>query len=132
MIDWLLRLAGLRHPASPAGMSAVLNDALDIALDWGNWLSPIQDRLLLMHRQLTATQLGEINDLCHAAVRASLAIALRLSRECEMSALKNRFDAELLEQYPWISNENRERIYRHAIYHATKTSSSSNHARFHS
>ncbi|RTZ44551.1 hypothetical protein EKL30_08220 [Candidimonas sp. SYP-B2681] len=39
----------------------LLNSALDVALDFNNWLSPIQNRLKERHRSLTKAELDALN-----------------------------------------------------------------------
>lgn len=119
-MNWLARLAGRRGLKQPAHSQEVLNEAMDIALEWGSWLSPIQDRLAARRPAVSRQRLDELNGTCHAAVRFGLEIALRLSRDGG-GVLKERFDAEVLERYPWLDDENRERMFRHCVYHATKT-----------
>ncbi|OUM02168.1 hypothetical protein [Variovorax sp. JS1663] len=112
----------LRRPRAPAeSASALLNSALDLALDFGNWLSPIQGRLKARHPSLDAQQLDRLNQTCMDAIRFGQQTALSLSRTVEPASVQGRFDALFIERYPWASQDNRERAWRHCIYYATKT-----------
>ena len=51
----------------------------------------------------------------------SMEIALGLIRHGESSALQSRFDAELSLRYPWLTNDNKARLFRYSVYQATKT-----------
>lgn len=114
----------LRRRQAPAeSATALLNSALDLALDFGNWLSPIQGRLKARHPALDAQQLDTLNQTCMEAIRfgQQTALTLSLSTTAEAASVQGRFDALFAERYPWASQENRERAYRHCIYYATKT-----------
>ena len=112
----------LRRRHAPAERAAdLLNSALDLALDFGNWLGPIQARLRARHPALDAQQLDALNQTCMEAIRFGQQTALSLSATVEASAMQGRFDALFAERYPWASQDNRERAWRHCIYYATKT-----------
>jgi hypothetical protein len=110
-----------RRRPSAEGAAELLNSALDLALDFGNWLSPIQGRLRARHPSLDAQQLDELNRTCMEAILFGQQTALRLSAGVEAASVQGRFDALFRERYPWASQDNRERAYRHCIYYATKT-----------
>ena len=116
----LLGFLRRRHPPAPSAAD-LLNSALDLALDFGNWLSPIQGRLRARHPSLDAQQLDRLNQTCMEAVRFGQQTALSLSTTVEAPSVQGRFDALFAERYPWASRDNRERAYRHCIYYATKT-----------
>ncbi len=99
----------------------MLNSALDLALDFGNWLSPIQTRLRARHPTLDARQLDGLDETCQAAILYGQQTALSLSATLEPAQVEGRFNALFAERYPWASQENRARAWRHCIYYATKT-----------
>ena len=119
-MNWLARILG-RHSRGEGRITPeTLNDALDVALEWGSSLSPIQARLRPLHPELDELQLDSLNDTCQAAIRFGHETALALSATVDDS-LKDRFALAFAQRYPWANKENQERIYRHSIYYATKT-----------
>ena len=117
-----MNLLGFFRRRAPAESAAdLLNSALDLALDFGNWLSPIQGRLKTRHPALDAQTLDSLNQTCLEAIRFGQQTALSLSAEAEPASVRGRFDALFAERYPWATQDNRERAYRHCIYYATKT-----------
>ncbi|MFP3555467.1 hypothetical protein SB861_32855 [Paraburkholderia sp. SIMBA_049] len=98
-----------------------LNSALDLALDFDNWLSPIQGRLKANHPLLEEQQLEMLNQVCMEAIRFGQETALHLCATVDLSSVQGRFGELFVDRYPWVSQENLERAYRHCIYLATKT-----------
>ncbi|MFC0402128.1 hypothetical protein [Paraburkholderia rhizosphaerae] len=101
--------------------NALLNSALDIALDFDNWLNPIQGRLKTRHPSLDEQNLQRLNEVCIEAVRFGQQTALQLCGTMDLPSVQGRFDELFVERYPWVNEENLERAYRHCIYLATKT-----------
>ncbi|MBB5460179.1 hypothetical protein [Paraburkholderia sp. Cpub6] len=99
----------------------LLNSALDLALDFDNWLSSIRERLKASQPSLDKQQLEMLNQVCTEAVRFGQETALHLCATTDLPSVQGRFDELFVERYPWVSQENLERIYRHCIYLATKT-----------
>lgn len=99
----------------------LLNSALDLALDFDNWLNPIQERLKVSHPSLDEQQVEMLNQACMDAVRFGQETALHLCATMDLPSVQGRFDELFVECYPWVSQENLERAYRHCIYLATKT-----------
>jgi len=120
-MNWLS--GRLLHPLRRAreDTERVLNDALDLALQWDALLSPIQARLHALHPDLHEERLDEMNLMCQSAVALALEIALGLVRHGEGSAVQSRFHAELSLRYPWLNDDNKERLFRYSVYQATKT-----------
>lgn len=100
----------------------LLNSALDVALDFDNWLSPIQSRLQARQPSLDTAQLDALNATCNEAILFGQQTALNLSRAAEqLLTAQDRFNALFVARYPWVTPANLERAYRHCIYYATKT-----------
>ena len=74
MLNWLKNLT--RGGQATPTREALLNDGLELAMDWGeNWLAPIQDRLHQRHPQLNPQQLDELNEACQDAMKFGHATA---------------------------------------------------------
>jgi hypothetical protein len=99
----------------------LLNGALDLALDFDNWLSPIQRRLEARYPSLDGQQLDQLNQVCMEATRFGQETALHLCATMDLPLVQGRFEKLFIDRYPWVSHENLERAYRHCIYLATKT-----------
>jgi hypothetical protein len=99
----------------------LLNSALDLALDFDNWLSPIQGRLKASHPSLDEEQLEMLNQVCMEAVRFGQETALHLCATMNLPSVQGRFEELFVNRCPWVNQENLERAYRHCIYLATKT-----------
>jgi len=120
-MNWFARILGKRSSTSSHTTPELLNSALDIGLDWERSLSPIQGRLKAMCPELNDVQLDALNETCLSTIRFSHELALRLSTAVQPAALEEKFDLAFGEHYPWANLENRQRIFRHSIYYATKT-----------
>jgi hypothetical protein len=104
------------------GREALLNDGLELAMDWGeNWLAPIQGRLHKIHPRLTAGELDEIDAACRQAMNFGhdSLYELRTKHGKEISA--EDFAALLLAQFPWVSPANVRRLFNQSTYYAWKT-----------
>ncbi|OXI43811.1 YolD-like family protein [Burkholderia aenigmatica] len=101
--------------------TVLLNSALDLALDFDNWLSPIQGRLKASQPSLDEQQLEMLNQVCTEAIRFGQETALHLCATMDLPSVQSRFGELFVDRYPWVSQENLERAYRHCIYLATKT-----------
>jgi hypothetical protein len=101
--------------------TVLLNSALDLALDFDNWLSPIQKRLEAHCPSLDKQQLERLNQVCMEAIHFGQETALHLCATMDLPTVQGSFDKLFTEHYPWVSQENLERAYRHCIYLATKT-----------
>lgn len=110
-----------RRRARSDTRTVLLNSALDIALDFDNWLNPIQGRLKASHPSLDEQQLDSINQICMEVIRFGQDNAMSLCATMDLPLVQARFDEMFVERYPWVNQENRERAYRHCIYLATKT-----------
>ena len=64
------RLGFGRAAGSKPTRETLLNNGLELAMDWGeDWLAPIQDRLLQRHRSLRRDELDELDTACREAMK---------------------------------------------------------------
>ena len=119
MLDWLKKLT--RGRPTPPARETLLNDGLEMAMDWGeSWLAPIQDRLRQRHPQLDPAQLDELNAACQAAMKFGHATAYELAHEGGPQVAPEAFAARVRAEHPWISADNVERLQRQSLYYAWK------------
>lgn len=99
----------------------IFNSGLDIALDFDNWLCPIEAKLGQRHPELSAAVLAQTSDACKEAVSYGLALAMQLSSGAIRPDIEREFIDQFRARYPQTSPANCERAFRHCVYYATKT-----------
>ncbi len=116
MFAWLRRL-GSRKPDP----DALRNDALGLAMDWGEqWLAPVQGRLAEMYPQLPRTELDELDALAREAMQFAHQTILAFAARGDQGLTEEDFSARFSAQYPWANAENVARMYRQGTYYAWK------------
>lgn len=108
---------------SPSPDTEVLNCGLALATTFGeNWLQPIQKRLSARYPALSASQLNECDVTCRNAMK--FAHALVPTVVATLDTLDQRayaqFRDRLTERYPWVSEDNIERLFSQGCYYAMK------------
>lgn len=113
------RLRQLRRPrASP---DALLNEGLELAMDWGSeWLSPINSRLLKLHPYLSAGELEELNSTCQGATQLARETIHRALKDSATTPSVAVLSPAIHRRYPWVDQRNLERLLRHGVYYAAK------------
>jgi len=120
MMSWLRKLRGGTPPRPDA--DAVLNDGLELAMDWGeSWLAPIQDRLRERHPRLSQAELDGFDAACREAMRFGHetvhALVRRSGKDVDPAEFATVFNA----RHPWASPENTARLFNQGLYYAWKT-----------
>jgi hypothetical protein len=127
MCSWLKN----RKTSDPARSSrdALLNEGLDLAMAWGeDWLKPIQERLALLHPELSPGELDEVNAICQAAMKfghdcvEDLALKSMNNRPEDFGKNTTREDFEPLmkARYPWVDPGNLSHLFNQGMYYAWK------------
>jgi hypothetical protein len=120
MFRWLTKL-GRSSRARPA-REVLLNEALELAMDWGeSWLAPIQERLRQQRRYLRREELDELNAACQEAMKLGHETAYALVRSRGKHATQDEFLAIVLARHPWLTAENSARLFKQSMYYAWKT-----------
>lgn len=103
--------------------SVIANEALNLAREWGKNLNkPIQERLALLHPELTSAEL----DLYNAAAQDAMKHAYQLiyeqvnSREKNHGLLQERCRQMLLDRYSWVSEKSFDRLFTIGMYYANR------------
>jgi hypothetical protein len=101
----------------------VLNCGLALATAFGkNWLRPIQERLSERYPALSPSQLNECDATCRNAMKYAHALVPRVV--ATLDTLDQRayaqFRDRLTERYPWMSEDNIERLFSQGCYYAMK------------
>jgi hypothetical protein len=120
MMSWLRKLRGGTPPRPDT--DAVLNDGLELAMDWGeSWLAPIQDRLRERHPRLSQAELDGFDAACREAMRFGHetvhALVRRSGKDVDPAEFATVFNA----RHPWASPENTARLFNQGLYYAWKT-----------
>jgi len=94
----------------------VLNEALDLALEWGEYFSkPTQPRLAKLHGELGEARLNAYD----AAARVVMSLAFAMLYEnpdADRQALERLVHAE----HPWVNGSNIARLHSQGVYFAHK------------
>ena len=121
------RPRGEKEAASPERRSplesAILNEGLALALEWGEqWLTPIQERLGAMHPLLSPSDLDAYDEACRAAMRFGHRQVPICWREAgpDRDATFTRWRDDVLAKHPWMSEENLGRLFSQGMYYAWK------------
>jgi len=120
MFAWLRRILRRSSSAGPA-RETLLNDGLELAMDWGeSWLAPIQERLRQQHGYLSGEELDQLNEVCQAAMKFGHETAYELiqTQGADVDALT--FASTVRGRYSWITEENLSRLQRQSLYYAWK------------
>lgn len=118
MLHWL-RIFRRGH-AKP-NRTALLNEGLGLAMDWGeNWLAPIQERLLQRHPRLQRSELDELNATCQQAMSFGHHTVHAMVRDQGANVGHDVFAPLLLAMHPWVSAENSARLFSQSLYYASK------------
>ena len=113
---------------SKSSESAILNAGLDMAMEFGEFFrQPIQSRLSKKYSSLTAEQLDHYNSVCTSAMQSgfnfvdSILAPLAASQQTISEAnLKKQLFHHMKSNYPWISQDNLDRLYNQSCYFAFK------------
>jgi hypothetical protein len=106
---------------SKPSREALLNDGLELAMDWGeNWLAPIQGRLHKIHPRLQISELDEIDAACRQAMNFGHETLYELRIRQGKDVSTEEFTASLLAQFPWVSPANAARLFNQSTYYAWK------------
>ena len=99
---------------------SLLNDGLEIALEWGPNLSkPYGPRLAERHPELTQEQLAEVEKLCKGAMDFGHNLVYQLASKSGVSNIEG-FDPAMKARYPWASAKNLSMILSQGRYYAWK------------
>jgi hypothetical protein len=116
------RLGFGKAAASKPTRETLLNDGLELAMDWGeDWLAPIQDRLLQRHRSLQRAELDELDAACREAMKFGHETAYAMVHEHGKNVSQEAFVPLVRARYPWVSAENGARLFNQSMYYAWKT-----------
>jgi hypothetical protein len=97
----------------------ILNDGLDLAMDWGeDWIQPIQERLAILYPDLTGAELDEYDAVCRGAMDFGNAQMIALAKKLGKDPTLQEFRAAVVSQYPWVSDDNIPRLYSQGMYYA--------------
>jgi hypothetical protein len=112
-----------RKTSEPAGSSrdTLLNKGLDLAMEGGeNWLKPIQDRLALQHPELSQSELDEVNDICHAAMKFGHDCVYDLALKSGKNTKREDFEPLMRVRSPWVDPKNLSHLFSQGMYYAWK------------
>jgi len=126
MPGWFTRfMRSLLAAAPKPTREALLNDGLELAMDWGeNWLAPIQERLHRRHPHLQVEELDELNAASQEAMKFGHETAYQLVRAKGKNIDEGEFLQLVLVRYAWLSAENKGRLFRQSMYYAWKAGGS--------
>ncbi len=100
---------------------AMLNIALDLALEWGeDWLEPVQSRLTKHYPQLSAEELDIYNDTVQKVMRFGWEAIEGLDFMNASKAAFEQFKGKVLQTYPWITEKNLSHMFSQSCYYALK------------
>ena len=110
-----------RKPAKIDDVESYLNYSLHLAQEWGKqWLQPIQSRLHKACPHLSQEELNHYNDIAQAAMRFGYDLVYKMADEDSLKVPKDKWQKQLLKQYPWIDKENVDHLYSTGTYYAMK------------
>jgi hypothetical protein len=101
----------------------ILNRGLSLALEWGqNWLEPIGIRLSNIYPHLTTEEREAYNKQCKevAAYGNSLIYELDEDPFKDNEKCFRLYKVAMLENYPWINEENLSKSFSQSCYYAMK------------
>ncbi len=102
----------------------VANAGLKLSMEFGEqWLEPIHNRLAARYPTLTDRVLERYDKLCkkinktgHAYVRKN---PVKVEGRVELMSMAV-FEAFMVQQYPWINDDNLGQLYSQSCYYALK------------
>lgn len=95
---------------------SILNEALDLALEWGEFfLKPTQPRLTKRHPGLSDPELDAYDKAARAVMSAAFGV-LYETPEMERAALSRSVHKD----HPWVDANNMSRLYSQGQYYAHK------------
>ena len=116
IVSWLERFTR-RRPSR----EELLNEGLALAMDWGeSWLSPIQSRLRKLHPFLAGDELDAYNAACQGAMRLAHETVHSQLRTGTANPSLAALSSTVRAAYPWVSEENLERLLKQGLYYAAK------------
>ena len=102
----------------------ILNQGLSLAMEWGeHWLKPIQERLAVLHPELSKEELDGYNEVCRQAMFEGFEILYTLANPNQgenSSDVSTDRMGWMMEKYPWINKDNLSRLYSQGMYYAMK------------
>lgn len=99
----------------------ILNDGLEVALEWGPNLSkPYGPRLAERQPQLTQPQLAEVEKICKAAMDFGHNLIYEMAGKSGLANPFGDFEPTMKARYPWISAKNLSHIRSQGMYYAWK------------
>lgn len=105
----------------PPFSESVLNDGLEVALEWGPNLSkPYGPRLAERHPNLTPLQLAEVEKLCKGAMDFGHNLVYELATKAGGVSQITGFDPIMKARYPWMNAKNHSMILSQGRYYAWK------------
>ena len=114
---WWGRFTGRR----PSRLT-LLNDGLDLAMDWGeSWLAPIQPRLHKKYPWLEVHELEELNHTCRAAMNFGHELVYELRERRGGHIGMEDFSPLLLARFSWVDPGNVSRLFGQSTYYAWKS-----------
>ena len=100
----------------PCMDTTLANEALHLAMEWGkDWLQPTQPRMKTRHPELDDAQLDAYDKLAQEAMRYGHGLVYD-SPNCERTSFADAVRAK----YPWVSDENIQRLHSQGQYYAMK------------
>jgi len=85
-----------------------------------NWLQPIQSRLALHFPYLSSSELDEYNFICKSAMDFSNKLVQSMVEIKGNKLSQKEWEEKVLLSYPWINEENLERLFSQGMYYAWK------------
>ena len=107
-----------RRPSpAPANLDPlVLNEALDLALEWGEYfMKPTQPRLAKLHAGLSGAQLNAYDAAARVVMRTAFAM-LYDSPDADRQTLERAVHVD----HPWVNAHNMARLHTQGVYFAHK------------
>lgn len=105
----------------PAFSESLLNDGLEVALEWGPNLSrPFAERLAERHPRLGPAELQELEKRCNAAMSFGHNLVSELAVQCGGVSRIQGFHPAMAARYPWVNAANLSRIFSQGQYYAWK------------
>lgn len=97
----------------------ILNVGLEMALEWGeNFGKPIQPRLAERYPNLNEKQLDGYSEICKKVKSLGFDLIYELYPKGGVDSARGNWRQEILEQYPWVCEQNLSHIYSQGCYYA--------------
>jgi hypothetical protein len=101
----------------------VLNCGVALATAFGkDWLRPIQERLSQRYPSLTLAELDEYDETCRGAMKVAHALVPKVLVQSGgfNAQAYPEFRERLSRRYPWMSEDNAQRLFSQGCYYAMK------------